>query len=364
MVERRSVRNLLEILGLAVVYLVAGKLSLLLAFVHASATAVWPPTGIALAACLLLGFRAWPGILLGAFLVNITTAGSIATSIGISIGNTLEPVVGAYLVNRLANGWQAFERPQDVFSFSVLAGLVSTTISATCGVTSLSLGGYADWSNFEKIWLTWWLGDAGGALVVTPLLVLWSKKPQLGWTSKQRYEIGLLIVMLVVVGESVFGGWLPVTILNYPLAFLCIPILVWTAFRFSPRKTATANFLLCGLAIWGTLQGYGPFVREEQNESLLLLQGFMGPMTIMALALAAGVAERQRVAQQLQAAIMQIKTLRGLLPICASCKMIRNNQGYWEEIENYIKQHSDAEFSHGLCPDCLTRLYPGMRRAM
>src|SRR5437870_7962750 len=105
--------------GLAAVYLLAAKLGLMLAFVHASATAVWPPTGIALAAFLVLGYRVWPGIFLGAFLVNVTTAGSVATSVGIAAGNTLEGLVGAYLLSRFANGRNAFNRPQDIFKFAV-----------------------------------------------------------------------------------------------------------------------------------------------------------------------------------------------------------------------------------------------------
>src|SRR3989475_10704303 len=92
------------ILGLAAVYVLAGKLGLRLAFVHVSAPTVWPPTGIALAAFLLLGVRVWPAIFVGAFFVNLTTAGSLATSIGIGAGNTLEGLVAAYLINRFANG--------------------------------------------------------------------------------------------------------------------------------------------------------------------------------------------------------------------------------------------------------------------
>src|SRR6184192_4115850 len=122
---------------LAAVYFVAGKLGLRLAFVHVSATAVWPHTGIAIAAFLILGLRAWPAILAGAFLVNLTTAGSLATSIGLGIGNTLEGVVGAYLVNRFAGGRNAFERAPDVFKFALVAAMLSTTVSATVGVTTL-----------------------------------------------------------------------------------------------------------------------------------------------------------------------------------------------------------------------------------
>src|SRR5438552_9932473 len=111
------------VLGLAAVYLLAGKLGLLLAFVHASATPVWPPTGIALAALLLLGYRVWPGIFLGAFLVNITTAGTVWTTVGIAAGNTLEGLAGAWMMNRWANGRDAFYQPHNVIKFGAVSAL-------------------------------------------------------------------------------------------------------------------------------------------------------------------------------------------------------------------------------------------------
>src|SRR5258708_22973691 len=117
----RYSRNLTVLAALAGVSFVAGKLGLKLAFVNASATAVWPCTGIALAAFLILGYRVWPAILTGAFLVNLTTAGSVASSMGIAVGNTLEGVVGCYLVTRFAGGEHPFARPQDVFKVGLLA---------------------------------------------------------------------------------------------------------------------------------------------------------------------------------------------------------------------------------------------------
>src|SRR5439155_7236793 len=126
-------------LGVAAVYTVAAKFGLALALEHPSATAVWPPTGLALAAVLLGGRVVWPGIFAGAFVANVTTAGSVASSLGIALGNTLEAVVGGYLVARFARGRDAFDRPVDVFTFALLAGLGSTVLSATCGVVSLAL---------------------------------------------------------------------------------------------------------------------------------------------------------------------------------------------------------------------------------
>lgn len=294
---------------LTVVYLAAGKLGLTVAFIHPSATAVWPPTGIALAALMLLGYRVWPAIFIGAFLVNVTTAGSVATSLGIALGNTLEGVVGAYLVNRFANGCRAFDRARDVFYYLLLGALVSTTVSATFGVTSLCLGGFANWISYRAIWLTWWLGDAAGALIMAPVILLWSARPRLEWNRAQALEGALLILGLVLVSQVVFGGLLPTQVKNYPLAFLCIPFLVWAAFRFGPRETASACFLIAGLSIWGTLGGFGPFVRETQNESLLLLQTFLGVVTVTALALAASVSERKQGEERIMASLHEKEIL-------------------------------------------------------
>ena len=279
---------------LAGVYFAAAKVGLMLAFVHASATAVWPPTGIALAAILMLGYRVWPGILLGAFLANVTTEGTAATAAGIAVGNTLQGLVGAYLVNRFAGGRHVFERSRHVLRFAVLAAMVSTTVSATFGVTSLSLGGVAPWPKYGATWLTWWLGDAGGALIVAPLLLLWFGRPRLRVEGRRLLEAGFMLACLLAIGEIVFGGWLPIPLRNRPIAFLCIPLLVAVAYRFGQRATATATFVLSGLAIWGTLRGFGPFAVGTPNESLLLLQGFMAVTTVMAMVLSAEVVESRR----------------------------------------------------------------------
>jgi integral membrane sensor domain MASE1 len=143
--------GVLVVVLLTIFYVVAGKFGLSLAFVHASASPVWPPTGIAFAAFLVLGRRVWPAILVGAFLVNVTTAGSVATSIGIAIGNTLEGRLGADLVRLFANGRNVFDGSRDIFKFVLLAGLFSTTVSATIGVTSLTLAGYAHWREYSSI---------------------------------------------------------------------------------------------------------------------------------------------------------------------------------------------------------------------
>jgi len=290
----------LPVIGIVtIVYFIAGKLGLSLAFLHASASPVWPPAGIALAVLLLLGYRIWPAIFVGAFLVNATTAGNLASSLAIAAGNTLEAVCGAWLVNRFAGGTSVFDRPQGVFKFAVAAA-VSTIISPFFGVTSLALGGFADWANYGAIWLTWWLGDTTGDLLIAPLIILWSVASKRRWNNSQAVEVGVLLLLLFVLSEAVFGGWLAISARNYPIAFICGPIVIWTAFRFTQRETATGIFILSAIAIWGTLHGFGPFVRETENQSLLALQSWAAVLTITAMALSAGMAERQRAEEALQ----------------------------------------------------------------
>ncbi len=293
-------KEALEIVVLAAVYFVAGKFGLTMAFVHPSSTAVWPPTGIALAALLIFGRRVWPGIFLGAFLVNLTTAGSAITSLGIAVGNTLEPVLGAYLVSRFANGRKCFESVQDTVKFAILAGVVSTTVSATIGVTSLSLGGFARWADFTVIWTTWWLGDTVGAAIVAPLLILWGAGAKIRWTWNRLGEFALLVISSMVAGQFVFGPIIFRGLKNVPLEYWCIPFLIWAAVRFGPREATTIVVILSGIAIRGTFFGLGPFAIGTRNESLLLLQAFMGIIAVMTLTLAVMSEERRQAEERIR----------------------------------------------------------------
>jgi len=327
----------LSLIGiLAVIYFIAGKLGLMLASLHASASPVWPPAGIALAALLLLGYRAWPAIFIGAFLVNVTTAGNVATSFAIAIGNTLEALVGAWLVNRFAGGTNVFDRPQGVFKFA-LAAAISTIISPAFGATSLALAGFADWASYGAIWLTWWLGDATGDLVFAPLVLLWSIASKRRWNKKEAAEVGALLLLLVLLSGLVFGGWVEISARNYPIAFICGLVVIWTAFRFTQRETATGIFILSAIAVWGTLHGFGPFVRETENQSLLALQFWTAVLTITAMALSAGMAERRRVEEELQ---HELRT--PLTPVISGLEPLETEPAQTEE-DRSVEPKSDLE---------------------
>jgi signal transduction histidine kinase len=291
-------QHTLVLCSLAALYVIAGKLGLQLAAFHPSVTPVWPPTALSLSALLLLGYWVWPAIFIGAFVVNVTTAGSVATSLGIGFGNTLEGLLGAFLINRYANGLELFTRQRDTLSLVLCAAGLSTIASATIGVTTLSLAGYADWQRYAEIWITWWLGDAVGALLFTPVILLWATQP-IKWTGAQSVEILLSLLLLSLVTWTLFHGGKGLTVSRYPLGFLAFSILIWIAVRLGPRKTATAILLCAGIAVCGTLRGTGPFAYGSPNETLLSLQAYVAVIAVTALTLAVGVSERQRAEQAL-----------------------------------------------------------------
>jgi PAS domain S-box-containing protein len=284
---------------LAAIYFVVGRASLELASLHQSASPVWPPTGIALAAILLYGARIWPGVFAGAFLVNLDTLGNVATSFGIAAGNTLEALVGAFLVERFARGTAAFDRASDVLRFVFVAGLAAPVVSATVGVATLTLGGLADSARFGPIWITWWFGDLVGAVVVAPLILIWARSGAPRWDARRMGETALMLAVVLYVSAVVFGDTLPEPFNRYPTAYLCFPPLLWPVFRLGHRGTVLAVFALAAVGLVGTLRGHGPFAQHDLNDSLLLLQGFLATISVMNLLLAALVSERRLVERDL-----------------------------------------------------------------
>lgn len=285
------------LLGAVAAYALAGKLGLRLGIVHPSATAVWAPTGLSLAAVLLLGPWIWPALFAGAFIVNLTTAGSVLTALGIATGNTLEALAGAAFATAWAGGTQAFARGQTVVRFAFCA-LAACTLSATIGVTSLALTGYAHWIDFGTIWVTWWMGDVAGALLVAPPLLLWASDSRLRWTRRQTIEAAALLGTLVLVASIAFSQVVPLAGGTPPLGFLCIPVLIWAAKRFGPRETATGLALVAAIAVWQVVRETLP--AHTRNDSLVLLQTFMAVTAVTVLVLAAAIAERTRVEERLR----------------------------------------------------------------
>lgn len=302
---KNPLKKPITLLVLFVFYYFAAKGGLKFAFANASATAIWPPTGIALASMLIFGYWVWPSIFVGAFFVNLMTAGTVTTSLGIAFGNTLEGIVGAYLINRFACGKNAFDFTGNIFKFALFGAIISTMVSATIGVTTLYFGSYVSSADYGTVWLTWWIGDSVGNLIIAPLIILWATNPFINLKRYQIFEALLLLVSSVLIGLIVFGG----IYTQYPLEFLYVPLVLWAAFRFRRRETITIVFVLSMIAISGTLNGFGHFASSSRNESLLMLQMFMGIISITALSVAALMAERKVIHQEMLKSHMECERL-------------------------------------------------------
>jgi signal transduction histidine kinase len=312
---RLSRRSFLGVLaGIAAIYYGAARLGLLLAFQDTNASPVWPPTGIAFAAILLFGYRTWPAIFVGAFLANAAVFVEhhamapwiIPVSAAIAAGNTLEAVTGTLLLERWAGTRSPFRRSQDAFTFALVAMLMCL-VSSAIGTASLCLGGAAPWGAFWTVGFTWWLGDAAGALVVTPVLITWFQRSSVVWSPSMRLEAALLFLLLIVVAQSLFGGWFAVGAID-SLSYLVLPFLLWAAFRFGARGVASAAAVASVLAIWGTIHGHGPFARASLNDSLLLLQAFVCVTATTAIVLAATVDELRN-AEELNRSAAKLKSI-------------------------------------------------------
>src|SRR5712691_3464745 len=290
---RGFARYVVILLTVAAAYFAVAKSGLALASIHPSATPIWPPTGLALAAVLLWGPRVWPAIFVAAFFANATTAGSTLTSFAIAACNTLEAIVNGYLIERWSGGRTTFDTPAGVAKFALIGLAPGTVISATIGVASLSLAGHADWASFAPIWLTWWLGDVGGALVITPVVVSWAS----GTRSPGRADLGeaaAIFVAACAVGLIAFSPLIEQSGYRAPLAFLAIVPLLWAALRAGQRDTATVALILSCFAVWGTVSGGGPFSQRTLNESFLLLLTFIISCSVPSLALSAEVEARRQ----------------------------------------------------------------------
>ncbi len=305
---RKLLVYLAKILLLAVIYHLAVRVGLSLAFVQANTSPVWPPTGIAIAALLLFGLELWPGVALGVFAGSLLTGAPPALAAGMSIGNSLEALAAAFALKRFFNFQNSLERTRDVVAFA-LVSLFATTISATIGTLTLMLTGNGEWPAFGAIWATWWIGDLLGALVVAPILLVWLSPSSFNITRKRYLEGAIVLGFTTLVTLYVFSNNPPTGIAHQALLYVLFPFIIWSALRFGPRGAATSTLAISLIAIWGTSRGLGPFSYESLNDSLILLQTFLGVVAITSLILAATTAERLKATAALEQKVTGLAAL-------------------------------------------------------
>lgn len=276
----------IKIFLLAVLYFIFARFGLVFAFLNPHVTAVWPPTGIALAAMLVWGYRFWPGIALGALLVNLSVSPNLWFAMAAAAGNTLEAVLGALLIRYVLGRQNPLDSTRGIFAFVLCGVILGPVLSASAGVGGLLLTGGMPWSSFWAVWSTWWMGDAGGALVFAPLILAWREKPQ--WS----VSAPVFFVLLILTGLAVFNSELRA--FPFPITYILLPFIIWAAFRLGHPGVTLTSFLVMVLATIGTLHGLGPFIRANPNESLLQLQSFSTVFALMGLILTAAATERRR----------------------------------------------------------------------
>ena len=298
---------LLKVIILAVVYHLAARLGLKMAYVQVNTSPVWPPTGIALATLLAFGYNLWPGVSLAVLLGSLLTGAPLGIALGMTLGNTLEALAGAFFLKRFVGFHNEIDRIQDVVGL-VLVSVFSTAISASIGTATLMLTGGVG-QEYIANWLTWWIGDLLGALVVAPLLLAWTFLPSFRTRKRMYIEGGILLGLLAATTWYVFSSQPYAGIFHQAMIYVIFPFMIWAALRLGQRGAATAIFLVSGIAIWGTSQGMGPFSLESKNDSLVLLQTFMGVVSLTSLILAAATIERRKAAEALRQRIDDLAVL-------------------------------------------------------
>jgi signal transduction histidine kinase len=289
---RARVRDVGLILGLASLYVIFARLGLSLGTIAGFATFVWPPTGIAIAALLLIGTRAWPGIFLGAFTANLLSSWSVLVALSIGAGNTAEALICVYIFTRVPNFSLRLENVRSVTAL-ILGAVIGSIVSASVGAMSLRSGGIIPDARVGEVWRAWWVGNVVGALVVAPVILVWSKRDGARF-SRGIFETTALMAAVVVVAIATFFGDLSfVAAMSTPFhqADVLLAVLVWAALRFGQRGAATATFWTSATAITATVLGHGPFAQYELTKSLLSLQTFMAGVAVTFLLFGAAINE-------------------------------------------------------------------------
>jgi len=301
------------LLLLAIGYALVATASLQLSFAHTNATPLWPPSGMAFAAIILLGYRVWPAIMLGAFLANLFTfhlngqplsAPMVLASAAISAGNALEALSGAWMLRRFTDPSQPLGQLQNVYKFALVA-MVMCLVSAGIGAATLVTAGLAPAPAFGTVLLTWWVGDTAGVLLVAPAIVIWCLPLPPGWRQRGARTLALeaaaSLVLLGAMAAAIFFrsyagdgafGWLP---------YLFVPCVAWAAHRYGLRGASLTCLLAAGSAVVATINGLGPFVAGTLNDALIALDTFVVLCSLIGMVLSADAAERRR----LQATVLQ-----------------------------------------------------------
>jgi PAS domain S-box-containing protein len=290
----QNLTTLTRVVILSAFYFAGGLLGKEAAFAEGAIALVWPPSGIALAAICLFGYRFWPGVAIGALLFSFMQDRPWIFMLGTAIGNTAGALVCHYLLERFVQFKPSMERVRDVAGFVGLACLLGTTVNALFNSVSLFYTGDVTWDQLFQVTLEWWVPNAMGALVVTPIIMSFGSPSFIQWNTQLFVEAAVCSVGLIGGTAISFNSWYAYGIQNYPFAYLPYPFLVWGALRFGQRGATAGTLIVTAFSISSLLQGRGPFVTGGvERDSLMLIGTYISILAVTNLMLAAAATERK-----------------------------------------------------------------------
>jgi PAS domain S-box-containing protein len=335
---------LLQVGALAVVYYAAARLGLRYASIGHSVSLVWPPTGLAIAALILLGRSAWPGVAAGAFLANAATPIPLAAAAGIASGNTLEAVLAAALLTRAAGKRPSLDALATVRALILVAAPLGALVSALVGVTSLTLTGALPPTAAAPAGAVWWTGNVLGALIVAPVLLTWLLDPPRNHAVRGPLEVLLLCLGTVLAAELGLGRLLPMPDLLRRLDYLYLlfPFAIWAALRFGSRGASLMTFAIAVVAVWRTVTGGGPFNTSSGGETLFAVGCYLGIVASTGLLLAAAVThERETATAELQRRDEQLRV---------ALDAAQMGVWHWSSVDNRLTWDATLRCLYGLGP--------------
>ncbi|MBD1932071.1 MULTISPECIES: MASE1 domain-containing protein [Cyanophyceae] len=289
---------LIAALVIPAVHLYLGYIGLSTTFVN-GASVFWPSLGVFLAAMLILGYRVWPILFVSDFIVShiLFFPNNLLISLIIPAVNLLTPFSGTFLINRFIKRHNFLERSQDVFKFIILT-IPTPLLSSLLAAVTLCTSGIAPWTAFAEVFRTWLASDSTGILVVTPLLLAWWQKSEhpKKFNKQQIIEFVFVLVCVIALDHIAFSG-------GYPIEYMVIPPLIWSAFRFEARISTLLVLIVSAIAVFGTVRGFGSFAKQASpNESLILLQSFICVIAIITFVISAVTNENRRAERKLRQA--------------------------------------------------------------
>lgn len=324
-----------QLLLLTMVEVIVGSIGFELGLMGHHVSMVWPPAGVSVAALLLLGYRVWPAVAIGAFLTSYGNNAPLVFCVASSLANVSEALLSAWLLEHYVQIRHSLERVRDILGFVVIAVVLSPCLGASIGTVGLLASGLTASKDLAEGWWIWWIGDAMGALTIAPLILTWSYKPQVTLSQRHFTEAAMLMALLVVTSLIVFSSGLGDANF-FPLAYLTFPYVIWAALRYSVRAVATTVFILTVVGVWSVSRGTGPFVQENMPDTLLFLWSYVATIAIMALLIGAVLTQHKYAQQSLQersdALLKSEAQNRALLQIIPDLMLRINKDGHYQEV--------------------------------